>query len=74
MAMGLLDGMIAKSTTANVAPIEVPAFEPSDKSGMTDRELNEQILDKLERFEHMAKSFSAQAAAHPLLKGLAPKL
>lgn len=71
--MGILDGMISKSA-ANVAPIEVPVFVPSDKTDLTDRQIMEDILERLERFEHMAKSFSLQAQAHPLLKSLAPKL
>lgn len=70
--MGILDSVLAAKTPAE--PVSVPAFVPSDKSALSDRELAEAILDKLERFEHMVKSFSVQAQAHPLLRGLAPKL
>lgn len=70
--MGILDTLAAKSAPA--APLVVPEFVPSDKSELTDREIAERTLEMLERFEHMAKSFSLQAQAHPLLKGLAPKL
>lgn len=70
--MGILDGMLTKTTTAE--PVDIPAFVPTDVSELSDRQLLELIHTKLETFEHMAKSFSLQAQAHPLLRGLAPKL
>lgn len=70
--MGMLDMMLPKVAPAE--PVEVPPFVPSDKADLTDRQVAEAILDKLERFEHMAKAFSAQAASSPLLASFVPKL
>lgn len=69
--MGIFDSLKVASP---VDPVEVPPFVPSDVSALSDRELLEKVLVKLETFEHMARAFSAQAQAHPLLKSLAPKL
>lgn len=70
--MGMLDMLMPKIEPT--APVEVPEFVPSDKSDLTDRQVLEAILDKLEHAEHLARAFGAQAASSPLLASFVPKL
>jgi hypothetical protein len=70
--MGMLDSLLVPKGPAK--PVEVPEFVPTDVSALSDREVMETILRKLEAFEHMGKVFSAQAQASPLLASFVPKV
>lgn len=70
--MGMLDLVMPKFAPAE--PVEIPEFVPSDTSALDDRQLMEAIFQKLERAEHIAKGFAAQAAASPVLASFVPKL